>query len=114
MSEAKFTPGPWVVADENRDDLQHMSRFGCVVVYAEQDCGIHPIADCSCNRTCRLTDEQLANARLISSAPALYEACEAALRDYETINAAAKAAGLHAFTQVPEQLSAALKAARGE
>ena len=67
------TPGPWTVADDNRDDLAGCARFGPVVVYAEDDCEIHPIADCSCNHTCREEDEQFANACLIAAAPRMYE-----------------------------------------
>jgi hypothetical protein len=38
-------------------------------VYADDDCDTHPVADCSCNHTCRNEEEQVANAQLISAAP---------------------------------------------
>ncbi len=75
MSETKWTPGPWTVHDCNVDNLAHLVRFdGPAVIYADDDCDVHPIADCSCNLSCRLGDEQFANARLIAAAPELYEA----------------------------------------
>lgn len=78
----QHTPGPWTVQDFNADDLQSPSRFeGPVVVYAESDCDIHPVADCSCNHTCRAADEAQANARLIAAAPDLLEAASALLAD---------------------------------
>lgn len=40
-------------------------------VYADEDCETHPVADCTPNRSCRLEDEALANARLIAAAPDL-------------------------------------------
>lgn len=55
-----FTPGPWGVDG--------------TFVDAKDDCEIHPVADCSCNHTCRSEEEQRANARLIAAAPDLYEA----------------------------------------
>lgn len=64
---AAMTPGAWFLDNENRDDLQGMSRFGHIVVYAIEDCAIHPIADLSCNHTCRTDDEQEANARGIAA-----------------------------------------------
>lgn len=85
MTEGKeettpFTPGPWSVSDINADDLRHAARFGNVVVYADDDCETHPVADCSCNHTCRETDEQIANARLIAAAPDLLAALKGVLR----------------------------------
>ncbi len=62
------TPRPWILADENRDDLKRYARFAPVVIYAEHDCDIHPIADCSCNHTCRDDDQQRDNASLIVTA----------------------------------------------
>src|SRR5687767_11509124 len=76
----KHTPGPWTVEEFNADDLQSPARFnGPVVVYADADCDIHPVADCSCNHTCRESDEAQANARLIAAAPDLLEACKKTL-----------------------------------
>jgi hypothetical protein len=72
-----FTPGPWTAKNSNHDDLANRVRFdGPVVVYADEDCDIHPIADCSCNHSCRITDETFANAHLIAAAPDIYEALE--------------------------------------
>lgn len=86
MGENKtpWTPGPWTVRDYNADAIGRMTRFeGPAVIYADDDCDIHPIADCSCNHSCRLGDEQFANAHLIAAAPMLYEACQLALDAFE-------------------------------
>lgn len=76
----RWTKGPWSVDDFNADDLNSPVRFdGPAVVYAEGDCDVHPIADCSCNHTCRGSAELYANARLISAAPDMAEALDRAL-----------------------------------
>ena len=73
-SQPGFITGRWTVRDYNADDVQRPNRFaGPVVVYADHDCDIHPIADCSCNHTCRDVDLAQRNARLIAAAPELYE-----------------------------------------
>lgn len=64
----KGTQGPWRCDSENHDDLQRAARFGNVVVYAMGDCDAHPVADCSCNHTCRFSEEQVANAAKIALA----------------------------------------------
>jgi hypothetical protein len=80
------TPGPWTVQDCNVDDLQRPNRLmGPVVVYADDDCELHPIADCSCNHTCREIDEAEANARLIAAAPELLEAARQCLKAMEVV-----------------------------
>lgn len=68
------TPGPWLVSDENMDDIS-AERSGKVVVYGE-DCELHPIADFRCNTSCRPIEEQEANAKLASAAPKLLEALQ--------------------------------------
>jgi hypothetical protein len=79
----KFTPGPWTAKNSNDDDLANHVRFdGPVVVYADEDCDIHPIADCSCNHSCRITDETFANARMIAAAPDMYAALERMINLY--------------------------------
>lgn len=102
-----FTAGPWSLADENRDDLRECSRYGAIVVYAENHCDIHPIADCSCNHTCRLNDEQIANARLIAAAPDLYYALEAVV-------AASESGHVSSFSEAMEMAILALAKARGK
>jgi hypothetical protein len=72
------TPGPWTVKNYNADDVRSPTRFaGPCVVYADEDCDTHPIADCSCNHSCRLEHEEVrANARLIAAAPAMLSALQ--------------------------------------
>ena len=65
---AMATPGPWTTDGENRDDLQKPYRFGPQVVYAAGDCDVHPIADCSCNHTCRDEEQAADNGKLIAAA----------------------------------------------
>ncbi len=58
--QTKHTPGPW-------------KAYG-TEVYADGDCEYHPVADTSCNETCRSVEEQEANARAISATPDLLAA----------------------------------------
>ena len=71
-SDEQHTPGPWTARES--DVLDGKSRYqtdGAIMVYADGDCDLHPIADCSVNHTCRLASEAQANARLIAAAPDL-------------------------------------------
>ena len=64
------TPGPWV-ARPGDGALDGRSRFETkrhVLIYAEDDCDTHPIADASCNHTCRMPEEQEDNAAFIAAA----------------------------------------------
>src|ERR1700741_1711976 len=66
MSEP--TTGKFYVEMFNHDDIQRPTRFqGPCVVYSD-DCKHHPVADCSCNHTCRMENECVANAELIAEA----------------------------------------------
>ncbi len=74
----QHTPGPWTVEPcTPKEDGSHFEGF---MVWALADCEHHPIADCSCNHTCRMDWDVEANARLIAAAPdmlaALHEARE--------------------------------------
>lgn len=64
------TPGPWV-ARPGDGALDGRSKFETkrhVLIYAEDDCDTHPIADASCNHTCRMPEEQEDNAAFIAAA----------------------------------------------
>jgi len=84
---AEATPGPWSYSEKNEDDVQRPYRHGPQVVYADADCDIHPVADCSCNHTCRDEREAAANgiaiAAAINTLPALLDALEAAEASYD-------------------------------
>jgi protein required for attachment to host cells len=54
------TPGPW-----HEEALE---------IFADEDCNLHPIANCFGNHTCRSVEEQRANALLIAAAPEMFEA----------------------------------------
>lgn len=65
LSEAA-SQGRWTVEDVNVDDVQRPTRFaGPCVVYSDEDCETHPVADCSCNHTCRDDAQVRANAEFI-------------------------------------------------
>lgn len=59
---------PWTYDEENHDDVQQPYRYGPQVVYSLGDCDIHPVADCSCNHTCRDEAQAAANGKLIAAA----------------------------------------------
>ena len=67
MSQAKFTPGPWVVYKDLPTD---------VVVSQSGECSLATL-DCGCGS--RKT--QRANAHLIAAAPELYVALEALIKE---------------------------------
>ena len=53
--------GQWTAEDRNYDDLRRHTRFsGPLVIYADDDCETHPLADCSCNHSCRDEDDAAA------------------------------------------------------
>ena len=60
------TPGPWTV-DDDCYRKPHYSGNGAVWIFADHDCETHPIADCSCNHTCRMEHDQQANAAYIAA-----------------------------------------------
>ena len=71
---AKATPGPWVAKEGDNEWIETTPKFNYdgtdnVFVFALEDCNDHPIADCSCNYTCRNISVQHANAIAIASAP---------------------------------------------
>lgn len=90
---AEATPGPWSYSEKNEDDVQRPYRHGPQVVYADADCDIHPVADCSCNHTCRDEREAAANgiaiAAAINTLPTLLDALEAAERRIAALTAPA-------------------------
>lgn len=64
------TPGEWKAWPGN-GDFDLAARFESeskVLVVSPDDCQEHPIADCSCNHSCRMDDEQQANAAFIAAA----------------------------------------------
>lgn len=70
--EKKFTPGPWVIGDENNQHAQ--------VCLGDSNCSVdlRRFADYpNCPDMSR--DEMLANASLIAAAPDLYDALESCL-----------------------------------
>ncbi len=73
MSEAKHTPGPWVSAvlcsNSGWVDIRGKNRVGNYIAYATPKCNGSPDE--------RGDVETIANARLISAAPDLLEACSA-------------------------------------
>jgi hypothetical protein len=82
----KHTPGPWKVAFTETGsqyiDAKGKYDYGAqAVLVVAEDCEAHPVADTSCNWTCRDGAECEANARLVSAAPDLLAACEAALNE---------------------------------
>lgn len=66
------TPGPWTYEMESHNPTG-LPRFDGPVIYALQDCEYHPIADASCNHTCRMEWDTEANAKLICAAPELLD-----------------------------------------
>lgn len=63
----KATRGPWSTSDDNYRD-PHYRGNGAIWVFSELDCDTHPIADCSCNHTCRMEWDQQDNAAFIAAA----------------------------------------------
>jgi hypothetical protein len=62
------TKGPWKTEGGAYPFEQHYESDGEVLVIALDDCDVHPIADCSCNHTCRSLGEPEANALFIAAA----------------------------------------------
>jgi len=60
--------GPWTVEDRYESGNRDGQRFdnGLAAVMALSDCDSHPLADCSCNHTCRMGYEQEAIAKHIA------------------------------------------------
>jgi len=80
----KATKGPWRVST-----TEHGSQFidecgkydygkQAVLIRSDDDCPDHPIADCSCNYTCREQSETEANTALIVALVNAYPALKAA------------------------------------
>lgn len=80
------TEGPLTIDDCNADDVQRPNRFaGPVVVYADADCDTHPVADFSCNNTCRDAATAQANAALYALLHNHADAILGLVRDMERI-----------------------------
>lgn len=63
------TPGPFrVVASDGKLDGAAKFESGARVLVMSAECDIHPVADFSCNHTCREIDEQEANAQFFTAA----------------------------------------------
>jgi hypothetical protein len=84
---AQHTPGPWTYEIKTAI-AGGTPQYAGPVIYAEDDCEHHAIADASCNHTCRLPHETEANARLIAAAPDLLAAL-AALTAWDEADTAA-------------------------
>lgn len=65
---ANATKGSWVIFD-NEHAQYDPSRFenGAYVLISPSDCEHHPIADFSCNHSCRDDSECLANAEYVEA-----------------------------------------------
>lgn len=106
MSET-FTPGPWWTDAQYLED-----EFGCCIIAANTDCG--PLPGNPTRGQVAFAIDILpenapicqANARLISAAPDLYEACKEFVRKVE--------AGEAKSTRSYAQMKTALAKARGE
>lgn len=62
------TPGPWTT-ERGGGDLDWRAKFPSpdqALIYALEDCDIHPVADASCNHTCRGSWDCEANAEWIA------------------------------------------------
>jgi hypothetical protein len=69
------TPTPWYVM-ESTGQMDSKAKFetGSKVLIFSDDCEHHPIADCSCNHSCRMPDEQEDNAAFIVKAVNAHDA----------------------------------------
>jgi hypothetical protein len=59
------TQGKWEVTSGDGEKVHYPTKSD-VVIYSDDDCNIHPIADFSCNSTCRPEWDQEANARFVA------------------------------------------------
>lgn len=64
------TAGEWSAecGDGTREGGPKFPTGAKVMVYSESDCDLHPIADFSCNHTCRPDWDQEANAKYVAAA----------------------------------------------
>ena len=108
MSEAKFTPGPWIVDSKWPAHRSHH----CISAAVGQPREHRAMAQVVTNIDGEPYSEGMANARLISAAPDLYEALENAVFQIEYPHDKFKETGTgnHALTAA----RAALAKARGE
>jgi hypothetical protein len=79
------TPRPWQVEyheyDERWVDGPKYANSGACMIYAVDDCDCHPVADVSCNYSCRDTLVTEANAALIVKAVNNYDIMHQALTE---------------------------------
>lgn len=63
------TEGPWLTISRGQNELDAPKYNSGECLVMSEDCEHHPVADCSCNHSCRMDYECEANARLIAAAP---------------------------------------------
>jgi hypothetical protein len=88
MITTTHTPGPWTYEIKTAI-AGGTPQYAGPVIYAENDCEHHAIADASCNHTCRLPHETEANARLIAASPDMLAALKLIVTNYDSGNYAA-------------------------
>ena len=101
MSETKFTPGPWFIADMNDEEWD---TFVARQNYGRSETiwnGTSQIADAWCWDDEISESEFAANSNLIAAAPDLYEALEMCLE-------------INGYQYARQKIEAALAKARGE
>lgn len=64
---ARSTIAPWrAVSDDSKTkDGPKYPTSAEVMIYSDSDCEAHPVADFSCNHTCRFDSDAEANARFV-------------------------------------------------
>lgn len=78
----EHTSLPWFV-EASTGEMDGKARFetGSKVLIYSDDCPYHPVADCSCNHSCRMPGEQEDNAAFIVKAVNGYDATQDLLVD---------------------------------
>lgn len=98
MSEAKFTPGPWMT--------RYNGAYGHLIIGGDK--GGNVVATVHLKDAYKTTEQGSSNARLITAAPALYEAAREAvnLLDADVDNALDAIIGLRAALALVESEAA--------
>lgn len=104
----KHTNGPWVIGDENNQCcfVQLGSAHNLTCNLDRQDCDTGKLVISR--------DEMLANARLISAAPCMYEALQEMVATYERYLETGIPADAEESKRLHDKMKAALKKADGE